>query len=172
MLARTATRISTALTLLALLALPSACTDDADDTGNDETGGNSGDGDGDGGDGDGITDCTPPGVTDPVECAAGQYCSDPVLAICENGCLSNANCLSDQTCEKDSGQDVGSCQNKAGDGPTEEEFCDKLLTCDPSGTEAQCSMVYAATNQTCHECIVDGNCGDINDGSCDSACGL
>lgn len=169
--ARTSTRISTALALLALLVLPSACTsDDGSDTkGEDESGGN-GDGDGDGG-GDGVTDCTPPGLPT-VECAAGQYCADPVLAVCENGCLSNANCLSDQTCVKADGENVGTCQNMAGEGPTEQEFCDKLLVCDPSGTMELCSMIYAGTNATCHQCIVDGNCGDINDGSCDSACGL
>jgi hypothetical protein len=28
------------------------------------------------------------------------------------------------------------------------------------------------TNEGCHTCVVDGNCGDINNGACDAACGL
>lgn len=121
--------------------------------------------------GQGITDCTPPSLTKLV-CQAGQYCADAFLGACENGCLSNDNCAADQVCEKAPGEDVGSCQNTGSSGPTEAEFCSKLLTCDPSGTMAQCSMVYAGTNATCHKCIVDGNCGDINGGSCNAACGF
>jgi len=120
----------------------------------------------------GVTDCTPPGLTQ-VLCQAGQYCEDSVLGICTNGCLSNANCAADQTCEKAGGANEGTCQNVGGSGPTEAEFCDKLLTCDPAGTMAQCSTLYKATNEGCHNCIVDGNCGDIiNNGSCDAACGF
>ncbi|MEZ4380534.1 MAG: hypothetical protein R3A79_04255 [Nannocystaceae bacterium] len=121
--------------------------------------------------GDGVTDCTPPGL-EKVVCQAGQYCADQVLAECENGCLSNDNCTSEQTCEKAAGEDVGTCQNTAPDGPTLDEFCMKLLTCDPSGTMDQCTTIYNGTNEGCHNCIVDGNCGDINDGSCDASCGV
>jgi hypothetical protein len=165
-----------------VLAAPIACeSDDGDDSmGDGDTSDSNGDGDagdgdpgdGDGDTGDGTTDCTPPGLPDPVTCQAGQYCADPVLAMCENGCLSNANCLPNQICEKQPGIDVGTCQNMAAEGPTEQEFCDKLLACDPAGTMEQCSMFYAGTNETCHQCIVDGNCGDINLGSCGDACGL
>lgn len=121
--------------------------------------------------GDGVTDCTPPGL-DQVVCQAGQYCEDQVLAICTNGCLSNDNCTSEQSCEKGAGEDVGSCQNVGPGGPTLEVFCMKLLTCDPAGTMDQCTTVYNGTNEMCHQCIVDGNCGDVNGGSCDMACGI
>jgi len=121
--------------------------------------------------GDGVTDCSS-GAFGDVVCQAGQYCDDMVLSICENGCLSNDNCTSDQTCEKASGEDVGSCQNTAPGGPTEEEFCMKVLTCDPSGTMELCSMLYAGTNEACHQCIDAGNCGDINEGSCNADCGF
>lgn len=37
----------------------------------------------------------------------------------------------------------------------------------------QCATIYAATNEACHQCIVDNNCGDINNnGACDAACGV
>jgi len=119
----------------------------------------------------GVTDCTPPGLPQ-VLCQAGQYCQDSVLGMCTNGCLSNANCAADQTCEKVGGANEGTCQNVGGGGPTEAEFCEKLLVCDPSGTMEQCSTIYKGTNEGCHTCVVDGNCGDINNGSCDAACGL
>ena len=67
---------------------------------------------------------------------------------------------------------MGSCQNVGPGGPSEEEFCMKLLTCDPMGTMDQCTTVYNGTNEMCHQCIVDGNCGDVNGGSCDAACGV
>ena len=132
------------------------------------------------GDGDGAEGSTPCGMfgNDPVTCSAGQYCADSVLALCENGCLTNDNCASDQTCIKADGEDVGSCQNNDDpdppdpEGPTEAEFCEKLLVCDMSGTMEQCSIIYTGTNVTCHQCIIDGNCGDINGGSCDVACGI
>jgi len=135
------------------------------DTGETSTGGDTG------GMGDGVTDCTPPGL-ETVVCQAGQYCADAVFGECQNGCLSNDNCTSEQVCEKAGGMNVGSCQNTGSDGPTEEEFCTKLLACDPSGTAEECSQAYAGTNEACHQCIVDANCGDILDGSCDEDCGL
>jgi len=161
------------LALLALSFAP-ACSDDGGDGGADGTSGD-GDGDGDGG-GDGVTDCTPPGL-DEVLCQAGQYCADQVLGLCENGCLSNTNCASDQECIKEDGEDVGTCQNTdttttGAEGPTLEEFCDKALACDPSGTMAECEMIYNGTIAECHQCFVDSNCGDIVDGVCDEACGF
>ncbi|MCA9636291.1 MAG: hypothetical protein KC420_09730 [Myxococcales bacterium] len=156
-----------------MLAVPVACSGD-DSSGSDSatSGDTAGSTAGSTGDlGEGVTDCTPPGLPQ-VVCQAGQYCADSVLADCQNGCLSNDNCAADQTCEKAAGEDVGSCQNMGGAGPTEAEFCEKLLVCDPAGTMEQCSMVYKGTNETCHQCIVDGNCGDINNGSCDAQCGI
>lgn len=170
------------LALTALIFAPACDSGDDTDTSSGETTAGDGDGDGDssgsgsGGDSEGTTPCGMFG-DEAVSCPPGQYCADSVLSMCENGCLSNENCASDQTCEKADGEDVGTCQNNdatttGAEGPTEEEFCDKLLICDMSGTMEQCSIVYAGTNVECHQCIIDGNCGDINDGSCDAACGI
>lgn len=180
--------------VLGTLLLPAACDDDDGDTsdsGND-TGGDDGaddgadmtgaddGGDDDGGDdggmaGNGMTDCGMFG-DEAVVCQAGQYCQDQVLSTCVNGCLSNDNCTSEQTCEKESGEEVGTCQNVGAGGPSLEDFCSKLLTCDPSGTMEICETFYNGTNEDCHNCVVDGNCGDINGdidgGSCDAACGI
>ena len=152
---------------------------DDEDSGGDTTAtdGGSGNSEGDGGGLDpGFTDCTPMGFEDtPTVCQPGQYCEDSVLAECENGCLSNINCAADQTCEIPTGEAVGSCANNGGGGGVDvADFCEKLLTCDPSGTMAQCETVHTATNDGCHQCILDENCGDINDfeGACDDACGL
>lgn len=164
-----------ALALGALFFMP-ACSDESGDEAADGTGeGGEGEGDGDGdGGSEGVTDCTPPGL-EQVNCQAGQYCADSVLGVCENGCLSNDNCAADQECVKEEGEDVGSCQNTGGsgtEGPTLEEFCDKALACDPTGTMEQCEMIYNATIAECHQCWVDSNCGDILDGVCDQACGF
>lgn len=158
------------------LLMPACAGDDGDDSdGSDSSATTSGGGSGGsstgGAEGDGVTDCTPPAL-EKVVCQAGQYCADQVLGDCQNGCLSNDNCTSEQTCEKAAGEDVGSCQNTGPGGPSLDEVCMKLLTCDQSGTMDQCTTFYNATNEGCHQCIVDGNCGDINDGSCDSSCGL
>ena len=158
------------LALLGLAFTPACGSDDVADSASAGDTDGAGDGDGDSG-GEGVTACGMFG-NEPVSCQPGQYCADSVLSICENGCLSNDNCAADQTCEKPPNEDVGTCQNNAAGGPTEAELCEKLLTCDMSGTMEQCSLFYTATNQACHQCIIDGNCGDINGGSCDAACGL
>ena len=122
--------------------------------------------------GDGATDCTPAGYPSPVTCQAGQFCADPLLGICEEGCLSDLNCADNQVCDTDPGYCTNTGTPPTPEGISQEEFCDKLLVCDPSGTPAQCETIYAATNAGCHQCIVDENCGDINAGSCNDACGF
>ena len=169
------------LALVGFIFAPACDSGDDSDSSSSAADTTTGDGDSDsdsdsGGDtgADGSTPCGMFG-NEPVTCAAGQYCADSVLTLCENGCLTNDNCAADQTCIKEDGDDVGSCQNNdpdPPDGPTEAEFCEKLLVCDMSGTMEQCSLVYTGTNVDCHQCIVDGNCGDIIDGTCDAACGF
>ncbi len=44
-------------------------------------------------------------------CQPGQYCVDPSWSECANGCLSDVNCASNQMCFKDSGRQVGVCEN-------------------------------------------------------------
>lgn len=134
--------------------------------------GSAGSGDGGGAD-DGSSDCTPPGFEDsPTICPGGQYCSDSTLAVCENGCLSNANCASDQVCELPDGESVGACANVQAAVP-ESEFCEKFVVC--SGADAAaCNMFFAGTSSECHQCILEENCSDINafEGECDAECGF
>jgi hypothetical protein len=161
------------LALTALALAPAACNDDSNGGNNDEVG----DGDGDGDGGDGTTPCGTFG-TEEVTCQAGQYCADSVLSICENGCLNNNNCAGDQVCEKDSGENVGTCQNTTdptttgGDVPSEAEFCEKLLSCDAMNEIDMeiCSAIYAGTSSACQICIMDNTCGDFNTGACDEPC--
>lgn len=47
---------------------------------------------------------------DSVICQPGTYCSSPLLAICHEGCVSNANCLEEEQCLKDKDTDrLGDC---------------------------------------------------------------
>lgn len=45
-------------------------------------------------------------------CHPNQYCADDDWGDCELGCLSGENCTDDQRCEKESGEDVGTCVEK------------------------------------------------------------
>ncbi len=96
-------------------------------------GGNNGGDNGGGNDGGtptgGTTECGPEGGS--VTCQAGQYCEDPRFAECQNGCLANSNCLSNQTCDLDDGS-PGTCKNNeanpdvGGGGANKEAVCAKL----------------------------------------------
>jgi hypothetical protein len=56
----------------------------------------------------GLTLC---GTNDGVRttCELGYFCADPGAALCEPGCLSDANCGYEQGCEKAPGEHVGVC---------------------------------------------------------------
>lgn len=45
-----------------------------------------------------------------VTCQPGSYCESSVFSNCDPGCLSDANCLTNQTCDKSSGEQVGICR--------------------------------------------------------------
>jgi|SRR5690606_2576703 len=107
-------------------------------------------------------------------CQAGQYCEDPILATCTNGCLNNDNCASDQTCVKNAGENVGTCQNNMTNmGASAEEVCSKLMACEPTTTQAMCDQFYAGTNATCHDCVANENCPALNfDNACATECGF
>lgn len=122
----------------------------------------------------GQTQCGP----DPsfsVTCQAGQYCANQDLRDCQNGCLSNQNCASDQTCIIPTGESVGACQNNTNPTPTgatRDEFCGRLQACDPANySDAFCDNFYAGTNAECHNCIAGANCANALD-VCASACGF
>jgi hypothetical protein len=84
----------------------------------------------------GITACGDFGGS-PKKCQPGQYCKDESLSMCENGCLSNVNCASDQYCDKSTGMTVGNCENSQqqsqpdGGGGAELAHC--LAACDKAG---------------------------------------
>lgn len=120
----------------------------------------------------------PPATTScgTVNCAVGQYCQDPTLAICQNGCLTDSNCASNQTCQKTAGATTGACVNKVVEPPTPtgncDAFCSKSMACNPSITAAQCEQVCAGLNDTCKSCIAGANCASLDDETaCQSECG-
>lgn len=139
-----------------------ACGDDGDD-GNDE----GGDGDSSGGGGGkgegGTTTC---GLQ---TCESGQYCSN---MICLDGCLSDKNCASNQTCE-DMNEDthVGTCRNKPQQATKDcDAFCDKAEACFLEGNDvnaANCMQACKAASAACVSCVNDSNCGQ----GCDDVCG-
>ncbi len=57
---------------------------------------------------------TPCGTSfgDQLVCQPGQYCEDSRFNRCILGCLSDANCLSNQSCDKAPGEHEGICVNK------------------------------------------------------------
>lgn len=117
--------------------------------------------------GNGVTPCGNFPDSQPKSCQAGQYCADEIISDCQNGCLSNTNCASDQTCEKSAGEDVGTCQ--AVQGSTEcAPVCAKLQACDPSITQAMCDQFCAGTNEACKTCVVNANC--TNPDACANDC--
>lgn len=101
-----------------------------------------------------------------LTCQAGEYCSN---GLCENGCLANTNCASDQTCVKEGSANIGACKNKtnAATGPTLEQFCAKGDTCSAGLTAAECKQLFDGTSAACHTCVVDSNCS----ANCDAECG-
>jgi hypothetical protein len=106
----------------------------------------------------GVTAC---GISN---CSAGQYCNN---GLCLNGCLTKANCGTDQGCEDiDSDSKVGTCKNKVTT-PAKDcnAFCDKSFACmDPDFV--QCMQVCTAASAACIACINDSNCG----AGCDDVC--
>lgn len=101
-----------------------------------------------------------------VTCQAGQYCDN---MICANGCLANTNCGDDQTCVKEGSNNVGACKNttNTATGPTLEQFCAKADACSSGWSAAQCKQVYDGTNEACHTCVVNANCGGDCNADCD-----
>jgi hypothetical protein len=100
-------------------------------------------------------------------CSAGQYCAN---GICMNGCLTDTNCGSGQTCRDiDAETKVGTCRNQDPEPPAKDcnAFCDKALACqDPEWV--QCMQVCTGLSAACVACVNDSNCG----AGCDSVCEL
>ena len=146
--------IPAALFALAL-ASSTACGNDDSGSGNTGVGGATGTPGTGTGTGNGTTPCG--GQT----CSAGQHCDN---LLCQDGCLADTNCASNQTCVKAGGVNTGSCQNNTVTPPptggvTLEAFCKKAKACRPVTTDAECKQIFDGTNETCHVCVVGSNCG-------------
>jgi hypothetical protein len=91
----------------------------------------------------GITECGG------QNCQAGQYC---INLHCETGCGSDNNCAANQSCVKDSGEDVGSCQNAS---TPETKDCagyqEKCTTC--GETAANCEASCKVITSECIDCV-------------------
>jgi hypothetical protein len=97
-------------------------------------------------------------------CEAGQHCNN---GVCVNGCLTDANCGSNQSCQDiDDVTSTGTCRNN----PTApmkdcDALCQKAQACnDPNA--ADCYQLCDAASAECVACLIDSNCGE----GCDDAC--
>jgi hypothetical protein len=100
-------------------------------------------------------------------CIAGQYCEDEIFSKCANGCLSDTNCTSEQTCAK-SATNVGSCQAKVA-GKDCPAFVTKCKACEPTATDAKCQQLCDGVSTECVNCVKDANCTDTK---CNALCGM
>lgn len=107
----------------------------------------------------GVTECAG------QNCQAGQYC---INLHCETGCGSDNNCAANQTCVKESGEDVGSCQNTSTPTPTKD--CDgwqeKCVAC--GETAANCTAACKVITSECIECVKSES--GCNQDACKSLC--
>jgi hypothetical protein len=115
----------------------------------------------------GYTECgdflsNPPGTK--VRCQPGQYCQDQTFSKCEPGCTSDANCAANQVCVKESGKNVGSCQNTTTPACSAAQPCPSGQTC----VNGQCTVVNnppaCSATQPCPsgQTCVNGQCTVVN----------
>jgi hypothetical protein len=155
--AKNATESKRAMIVLTALAVLGCGSGDSDDGGG--SGGNTGTA---GGNPDqGFTDC---GVQ---RCQPGQHCNN---LVCVNGCASDVNCASGQTCQDiDADLRTGTCQGSSVPPPTKDcdAYCAKAAACQ-SPTVSMCEQECAGFSSECVACVVDSNCGD----GCETLCGF
>ncbi len=98
------------------------------------------------------------------QCEAGQHCEN---LLCVNGCLTDSNCASNQTCQDiNADTSIGTCKNNATT-PTKDcnALCEKAQACqDPNA--AQCMQLCTAASAECVQCLINSNCGEGCDGVC------
>lgn len=126
--------------------------------GTSNSGGSSNGGSSSNGGGNGTTNCGA------FNCQAGQYCSN---GVCVNGCLTDANCGANQTCQDiDDVTSQGTCRNTT---PTKDcdAFCSKAETCQAPDAD-MCMQICDAMSSACVACVIDSNCGT----GCDAECEL
>lgn len=104
-------------------------------------------------------------------CQAGRYCENSNSSVCLNGCASNNNCATGETCEKVGIQTIGTC--KGGAAPVDcGAICDKLKVCSPDDFPGQteCVTKCNALSTTCKTCLSDAGC-DSGPNACATECG-
>ena len=111
-------------------------------------------------------------------CNPGQYCADEIFSDCALGCLGDYNCEEGNSCQKEPGQDIGTCGGfesspDAGTVPTNElerciEACSILTGCGAIdvGEGAQCNSdcngLSDGQRKAVADCVGDWNCtGEI-----------
>lgn len=95
-------------------------------------------------------------------CQAGQYCLN---LLCSPGCGSDDNCAGNQTCQKDSGQDIGSCQGAAATKDCT-AYVKKCTTCGESSSD--CTKSCDVITADCISCVVNTSGCSLD--SCKSLC--
>jgi hypothetical protein len=151
-------RVLSVACVLGLVACGSDSDDDGGGSGGSGSGGSGSGGSSGSGGGDGSTTC---GVQN---CAAGQHCQ---TLVCVNGCLTDDNCASNQTCaDIDDMTHIGTCRNQAAAKDCD-AFCEKSEACGDPDT-AQCQQQCEGFSAECVSCVNDSNCGQ----GCEAACML
>lgn len=117
----------------------------------------------------GLTPCGNFPDLDDKFCQPGQYCADQTFSDCQNGCLNDSNCASNQTCSKEAAANTGTCQNNAIEISCD-DVCDRVLACDPVTPRNVCMQDCGGFNDECKTCLMDVNCNESSD--CWEACGL
>ena len=88
--------------------------------------------------------------------------------ICETGCGSDNNCAENQSCVKDSDEDVGSCQTAT---TAETKDCalyqEKCTTC--GETEAACEASCKVITAECIDCVLSTSGCKLEE--CQAKCG-
>jgi hypothetical protein len=112
-----------------------------------------------------------PGYTEcgDVTCSPGQHCEQPSVSICEEGCLTDENCPTNQICDPDATtfrQCIGSSSSSSSTGmpPVDslaacKAACDHFQTCGlAAGDAAKCRTDCEGATKDQQTAI--GNCGD------------
>lgn len=101
-------------------------------------------------------------------CSAGQYCNN---YICSDGCLSDDNCTGTQSCEKEPGENLGTCQTtRTTPAPSAKDcpgYVQKCVAC--GGLEELCQRECDVVNAECTSCVINTS-GCFLD-QCEAPCG-
>lgn len=117
-----------------------------------------------------------------INCIPGQYCLDPLVSLCENGCLTDDNCADNQFCEMGF-YDHGQCVNR--EEPVDpvdqlercQDACSTMVSCDlltaPDGSacQSQCASADDNTRRSIADCVESWDCAPPLPGCLGIECG-